>query len=271
MNDNERYYKFQMTYPFESNKIHKSKSLKKVVKKCYKEFKSFSDINEGLFCITNLDKDIEYRFKVKNKRIEKLKRNHHEVTPIMTGGEDVNPNDKHKLAQEIKSVIDLEGDQDKQYKNAVPQNDVKLDELTKKLDVVNEKVTKNADADKKNIEIVKQNIEAEKKKIDTVAQHAESEDIKMDILNENLTKSSENITKSIISKITETSEEEQNLLNQIMKNTSPPPPSDERKDLFYDIGDPYVFDSTLARLYALQKIKYIEELGDKNENECIIL
>jgi len=62
-----------MTFPFESNRVYKSKSFKKIVKKCYGEFKQFSDIDEGLFCITNLDKDIEYRFKVTDKKIEKIK------------------------------------------------------------------------------------------------------------------------------------------------------------------------------------------------------
>ena len=65
----DKYYKYQMTFPFEGNKIYKSKSLSKVVKKCYKDYKKFSDINEGLFCVTNIDKDIEYRFQVKNHKI----------------------------------------------------------------------------------------------------------------------------------------------------------------------------------------------------------
>src|SRR5436190_8652523 len=70
----DKYYKYQMTFPFEGNKIYKSKSLSKVVKKCYKDYKKFSDINEGLFCVTNIDKDIEYRFQVKNHKIIKIKK-----------------------------------------------------------------------------------------------------------------------------------------------------------------------------------------------------
>ena len=69
--NNDKYYRYQMTFPFESNKIHKSKSFKKVVRKCYNEYKNFSDINDGMFCITNLDKNVEYRFKIKNKKIHK--------------------------------------------------------------------------------------------------------------------------------------------------------------------------------------------------------
>ena len=72
MQDNSKpkhYYRYQMTYPYESNKIYKSRSLNKVAKKCYDEFKKFNDMDEGMFCITNLDKNIEYKLKVKNKRM----------------------------------------------------------------------------------------------------------------------------------------------------------------------------------------------------------
>lgn len=62
------YYRYQMTYPFESNKIYKSRSLKKVAHKCSKEFQRIDDIGEGMFCVTNLDKKVEYRFKIKKNR-----------------------------------------------------------------------------------------------------------------------------------------------------------------------------------------------------------
>jgi len=64
--------KYRLTYPHISNNIYKSISLKGVIKKCYKDFKSINDIDEGLFAITNLDDNIEYQFRVKNKKIFKI-------------------------------------------------------------------------------------------------------------------------------------------------------------------------------------------------------
>lgn len=59
----DKYYRYQLTYPIEGNKIYKSRSLKKVAKKCYDEIKNLSDIKEKqVFCITNLDEKLEYKF-----------------------------------------------------------------------------------------------------------------------------------------------------------------------------------------------------------------
>jgi len=63
------YYRYQMTYPYESNKVYKSRSLNKVAKKCSNEFQKLNDMNEGMFCITNLDKNEEYQFKIKNNTL----------------------------------------------------------------------------------------------------------------------------------------------------------------------------------------------------------
>jgi hypothetical protein len=71
--NNNKYYRYQLTYPFEGSKIYKSKKLSKIVKKCYNEYKKNNDIGEGLFCITNIDKGVEYHFGVKNKKIKKHK------------------------------------------------------------------------------------------------------------------------------------------------------------------------------------------------------
>jgi len=60
-----KYYRYQLTYPIEGTKIYKSKKLSNIVKKCYKEYKKVSDIKEGLFCITNIDKNVEYQFGIK--------------------------------------------------------------------------------------------------------------------------------------------------------------------------------------------------------------
>src|SRR5439155_1694297 len=70
----DKYYKYQMTFPFEGNKIYKSKSLSKVVKKCYKDYKKFSNINEGLFCVNNNNKKKKYKLKIKKNKIKKIKK-----------------------------------------------------------------------------------------------------------------------------------------------------------------------------------------------------
>ena len=229
--NNEKYYKFQMTFPVESNKIYKSKSLKKVVKKCYDEFKNFSDIGEGLFGITNLDKDVEYRFKVKNKQIEKL--------DDQFGGDEKSST---KLNEEVKVIIDLDDEKDNQYKEIsiikkeipkeVPKEktlvEIKLPPFDQKLDSINQNLTKG--------------MTEESKKLDDITQNVKK-------INEEIAKSSKT---------------EQALLNQIVENT-------ERQDLFYDIGDIDVFNNNIAELYALQRRKYLDELYGKNENECVIL
>jgi len=233
--NNERYYKFQMTFPIESNKIYKSKSLNTVVKKCYDEFKNFSDIGEGLFGITNLDRNIEYRFKVKNKQIEKI--NDH------IGG-----NQQSKLNEEVKVIIDFDDEKDNQYKEITVQKkeppkektvvEIKVpqfDQLNQKLDNTNQNITKSTTEENKKLDDINQNV----KKI-----------------NEEILKNSKTITEKM-SESTKT-------LNQIAQNT-------ERKDLFDDIGDMNVFETKLTELYALQRLRYIDELSGKNENECVIL
>jgi hypothetical protein len=95
------YYRYQMTYPFESNKVYKSRSLNKVAKKCSNEFQKMNDINEGMFCITNLDKNKEYRFKIKNNKISQ-----NEITQT----EGVTSNQKGgvtELQTKIKEVVSL--------------------------------------------------------------------------------------------------------------------------------------------------------------------
>ena len=63
----DKYYRYQLSYPIEGNKIYKSRSLNKVVKKCLFELEQ-NDINKDMFCIINLDTKIEYRFKKNNNK-----------------------------------------------------------------------------------------------------------------------------------------------------------------------------------------------------------
>ena len=70
--DKDIYYRYQMTYPYESTKVYRSKDFNKVVNKCYNNFKTFDGMEYGMFCVTNLDKNIEYKFQVKKDKIVKL-------------------------------------------------------------------------------------------------------------------------------------------------------------------------------------------------------
>src|SRR5436190_1082220 len=138
----DKYYKYQMTFPFEGNKIYKSKSLSKVVKKCYKDYKKFSDINEGLFCVTNIDKDIEYRFKDKNDKI------------ILTSDiEEKKINNIEKITKEIKENIiplKIKIEEKKIEKPSIPKQEVpKKEEVSKQS---SEELLSNIDVYKFNIE-----------------------------------------------------------------------------------------------------------------------
>ena len=73
--DQDKYYRYQMTYPYESTKIYKSKNFDKVVNKCYNNYNQYNNIENGMFCITNLDKNIEYKFKVTKNKIDKIDQN----------------------------------------------------------------------------------------------------------------------------------------------------------------------------------------------------
>lgn len=64
----DKYHSFQLTYPVIGNKIYKSKSKEKAINKCYQEYKSYQNIfQENIFGVTDLDKKIEYRFKMNHK------------------------------------------------------------------------------------------------------------------------------------------------------------------------------------------------------------
>ncbi len=60
----DKYYRYQLIYPFESNKIYKSKSIKKAVNKCYNDYVKLYNGDIKIFCIINLDTKIEYKFQI---------------------------------------------------------------------------------------------------------------------------------------------------------------------------------------------------------------
>lgn len=66
------YGRYILSYPYDGQTIHKTRSFKKGVKKCYHDFKQLHDMPDGLFSITNLDNEKEYHFKVQNHRIHAL-------------------------------------------------------------------------------------------------------------------------------------------------------------------------------------------------------
>ena len=137
-----QYYRYQMTYPFESNKVYKSRSLNKVAQKCSNEFQKMDDIGEGMFCITNLDKNVEYRFKIKNNKNKNLiggdtKSQIAEIVKLADDdGTDVEPN---------QIVIETIANHDKTIKEQLNKHDETIKEtlgsiqnvIVSKLDEVN--------------------------------------------------------------------------------------------------------------------------------------
>ncbi len=75
MSTQKKYYRYRMTYPFEGNTIYKSKNKNKVIKKCYNEYKQMDNLPEGMFGITNLDKQVEYQYKLSNNKAKKIGKN----------------------------------------------------------------------------------------------------------------------------------------------------------------------------------------------------
>lgn len=103
---NKKFYRYQMTFPFEGHKIYKSRSFNKVVDKCYTEFKKFNDIGDGMFCVTNLDKEVEYQFKVKNKKIYKVKSKQNQ----QSGGQLTGKDKEEQVDNQIRELSKLDED-----------------------------------------------------------------------------------------------------------------------------------------------------------------
>ena len=65
MHNFDKYYSFQLTFPFIGNKIYRSKSKEKAINKCYREYKLLQqNITNNIFGVTDLDRKIEYRFEI---------------------------------------------------------------------------------------------------------------------------------------------------------------------------------------------------------------
>lgn len=67
MNKN-KYQNYRLTYPIFGNKIYQSRSFKRAVDNCYKEYKKLNGKCEGTFSVTNLDTNITYSYKIDNKK-----------------------------------------------------------------------------------------------------------------------------------------------------------------------------------------------------------
>lgn len=110
---NKKYYRYQMTFPTEGNKIYKSRSINKVIRKCYDEYKNYNDIDEGMFCVTNLDKDVEYKFKVNDNKIKKIKqkggsdvkRQTEEILALEEGEPNNENNNNGEINQKIATIL----------------------------------------------------------------------------------------------------------------------------------------------------------------------
>lgn len=63
--ESNKYYKYQLIYPFQSVNVYKSQSISAIVGKCYREFFKNRKDNENEFHIANLDKNIIYKFQIK--------------------------------------------------------------------------------------------------------------------------------------------------------------------------------------------------------------
>lgn len=68
-----KYNRYLLTYPMPGNKVYKTQNLDDAIKKCYKEFKTYNDIQDGYFGIVNMDTNEEYKFTAKNNNIYRVK------------------------------------------------------------------------------------------------------------------------------------------------------------------------------------------------------
>jgi hypothetical protein len=226
-----------MTFPFEGHKIYKSRSFKKVVDKCYNEFERFNDIGDGMFCITNIDKGVEYRFKVKNNKIYKVKK--------QSGGQ---PEKQDKIETQLKELsrLDEEGGEEPEnvkILNNIKNIDVNVNTANKNItDVANLVQTAN-----KNVLGVSGQVDNNSKKIDTLT----------GLTQQINTKIQQQVPQQIIQK---------EIIRELPKDQINDQKSEELKDIFDDID---VFDRRLRELTTMKKIESLEE--KYSNNYCVIL
>jgi len=253
---NEKYYRYQMTFPIQSNKIHKSKSLKNIVHKCYNEYKIFSDIGDGMFCITNLDKNIEYKFKINNKKIKKI--TNKSINYNLQGGND----NVQEIKPQIKPQINMYSNNITQSSNIIQQQINEISNFDGDIDI-------NENKSYEDYNVISTKLDFTNKGLNDISS-------KLNDTNQGIN--------NLSSKILASSQSEQNIINEISKlkkeqiikkdsniNININHESFDNstlisgKDLFEDID---VFDANLRRLYAIKKLNNIDE---KNENLCIII
>ena len=63
-----RLRRFQLTYPIKMKMVVEASTLKDAIKICYKEYLKSTDIPDGMFTITDLDKNESYDFRKKVKK-----------------------------------------------------------------------------------------------------------------------------------------------------------------------------------------------------------
>ena len=96
--------KFQMTFPY-AGKIIETTSLKQAVRECYHEFKQTNGIPEGIFTVTDLDQEIEYKFKKRRKhKIEQLGGNPNNISKEPVKDSNSNQETLEKLILKINQL-----------------------------------------------------------------------------------------------------------------------------------------------------------------------
>lgn len=219
-----------MTYPFKGQHIYRSQSLRNIAKKCYGEYKKMDNMQEGLFGITNLDKSIEYVFRVSNKRIR--------TSPHLGGVSHVIwDGSVHKggnLQDQVNYVMKIDGE-----KNACAIN--KPDEqYGKMVNTLSQNINKNNEMTSKKIDIISQNVVANSEKVDEI----------IGKLDKPQPKSQSNLPPKLPPK-PETKQQPQ------LK------PEQKCDDVFYGLD---VYDENILKLKTIQNLQRL----DKEPNYCVL-
>lgn len=234
--NNYKYFRYQVTYPFEGNKIYKSRSISKAINKCYKEYKNvYPDIRDGIFYVTNLDKNIKYKINIKNDQ---------------NGGQ---------IDQEANEILQVTGDEE--IINAPLEIDI--DETNKKIvDLTTDinKTNKELDNVTNILKITDKNILTTTKKLDNVSDVLKITD-KNVMETANKLNDLIKINNSEINKIMELEKKTDELSNKI----KPEIPKVTNEDLLTNID---VYNFNLKRLENYEKIKNLDTI---NNSRCTII